>query len=280
MIDASTTPDSLTVSVAQVSGVGGRQTNQDALGSVQRGDLACFVVSDGAGGHEGGEIASKIVVQSVVAGFELAMSAGEPFNEAVLQSCIAHAVAEVARGKEGIDHLESMSATVAAVLVDRKRGQSAWAHLGDTRVYLFRDGRLLHMTKDHSLIQQVIDAGLADGADARTDPRRNLLYAAIGAENDVPPAIQPLTALRSGDAILICTDGLWEWVTEDAMEHCCSHAGNAREWLAALCAAADENSAASAKTRDNFTAQALWIRDADADAAPAEASFQPGQATP
>jgi PPM family protein phosphatase len=259
MIEAPAMQGTLALSTAQVSGVGGRQSNQDALGSAQCGDLACLVVSDGAGGHEGGEIASAIVVRSVIAGFEQAISGGAPFGESVLQSCIALAVTEVAQGKKGADHLESMSATVAAVLVDSRRSEAVWAHLGDTRVYLFRDGRVLHMTRDHSLIQQVIDAGLADGVDTRSDPRRNLLYAAIGTENDVLPAIQPPTALQNGDAILICTDGLWEWVTEDVMEDTLSRAAGAQEWLAALCAAADESSAASAKTRDNFTAQVLWV---------------------
>lgn len=264
MMDAPIAPGCLILSVAQVSGIGGRPSNQDALGSAQCGDVVCFVVSDGAGGHEGGEVAANIVVRSIVEAFERAMASGvaadTPFGESVLQSCIAYAMAEVERGKIGNGHLHSMNATVAVVLIDKARRLATWAHLGDTRVYLFRDGRLLHTTKDHSLVQQFIDAGLGDGADIRTHPKRNLLYATIGIDNDVPPAIQPPLPLRNGDAILICTDGLWEWVTEDAMEHSLSHAASEHAWLEALCVTADENCAESAKTRDNFTAQAVWIR--------------------
>lgn len=261
MIDASAAAGGITLSVAQVSNTGGRKSNEDALGSAQRGDLACFVISDGAGGHEGGEIASRIVVQSIVAAFGREIT----FAGAQLPSWIALAAADVASGKAGVEHLQEMSATVAAVLVDKKHGQAAWVHLGDTRVYLFRARRLLHVTKDHSMVQQFIDAGLAGGADTRTHPKRNMLYAAIGAECDAQPAVQAPLALQDGDAILICTDGLWEWVTEDVMERTLGATGDSHEWLAAMCAAADEASATSGKARDNFTAQALWVHTGHAE---------------
>lgn len=261
MIDTPITPGALTISFSHITGIGGRESNQDALASAHHGDMACYVVADGTGGHQGGEVASAIVVKSVIDAFRAALdqSSGASSIESILQSCIEYAAVEVARGKTGHDHLQSMSATVAAVLIDTGRCLVTWAHLGDTRVYLFREGRLLHVTKDHSLVQQFIDAGLVESAEMRTHPQRNLLYAAVGVDGDVPPAIQSAIALQNGDAILICTDGLWEWITEDEMEHCLSHAADVDSWLAALCAAADKSSAASGKMRDNFTAQALWI---------------------
>ncbi|MES2127096.1 MAG: protein phosphatase 2C domain-containing protein [Pseudomonadota bacterium] len=240
-------------SLAQVSGIGGRTSNEDALGHVQRGAVACFVVSDGAGGHEGGEVASAITVQAVLATIDA------PFSEDLLRAAIGQASTSVASAKTDNGALAAMSATVAAVLLDTHLGLVCWAHLGDTRVHLFRSRQLAAMTKDHSLVQQFVDAGLATDADTRNHPKRNLLYAAIGAEGDTHATIQSTLALQAGDAILICTDGLWEWVTEDAMAQALAKATSVDDWLATMCAAADTASGASGKARDNFTAMALWI---------------------
>jgi serine/threonine protein phosphatase PrpC len=249
---------SFQLSAAQVSAVGGRQSNQDALGSVERDDLACYVVADGAGGYEGGEIAAAITVESVVTDFDDRTTFGEP----TLKTWIAQAMDEVARGKHGAEHLSSMKATVAVALLDKQQGMAMWAHLGDTRVYLFRAGRLLQATRDHSLVQQLIDAGLTAGGDTRNHPKRHMLYAAIGADGEEPPAIQQPLALQDGDALLICTDGLWEWVTEEVMEQCLVTASSVQHWLDAMCAAADARAKTSPDARDNYTAQAIWVAHA------------------
>jgi serine/threonine protein phosphatase PrpC len=244
-------PQRIALSVAEVSSVGGRASNQDAIGRAERGELACFVVSDGAGGHEGGEIASQTVVQAVLSNSADATPA-----------MVAEAAIAVARSKRERPSLQGMSATVALALVDRAGAQATWAHMGDTRIYLFRRGRLLHATRDHSMVQQMIDAGLAAGADPRSHPKRNVLYAAIGTENEVLPSVMPPMALRTGDAILICTDGLWEWVAEPQMELLLAKAGSAQEWLTAICTLADERAGLVHKARDNFSAQAIFIGEA------------------
>ncbi|HEY1151504.1 MAG TPA: protein phosphatase 2C domain-containing protein [Pseudoduganella sp.] len=258
MADPIVSARGVALDIAEMSRIGGRSSNQDACARSDNGALVCLVVADGAGGHEGGEIASALAVQAVIGAFE-----GSPgCSQALLRALIARATLDVQQQKIGRPQLAAMSATVATVLLDRANGEAAWAHLGDTRIYLFRNGRVLHATRDHSLVQQLIDGGLALGADPRTHKRRNVLYAAIGAESDVPPSIQPPLALLPGDAILICSDGLWEWVTEDVMEAClatAAQAGGAQAWLDALCAAADQASAGSSDTRDNYTAQAVIV---------------------
>jgi serine/threonine protein phosphatase PrpC len=248
----------LALNVAEVTSVGGRASNQDAIGRAERGELACFVVSDGAGGHEGGEVAARTVVQSVLSTFGQKAAFGADATPAML----AEAAIAVARSKQQRPALQGMSATVALALVDRAGGQATWAHMGDTRIYLFRAGRLLQATRDHSMVQQMIDAGLAAGADPRSHPKRNVLYAAIGTENEVQPSVQPPLALRPGDAILICTDGLWEWVAEPQMEMLLAQSKNAQQWLDAICALADERSGLVHKARDNFSAQAILIGEA------------------
>lgn len=255
----------MALAVAQTTNIGGRQTNQDALGMVGQEDLACFVVSDGAGGHFGGEVASGIVVQAVINSFTRDLS----FGSRALQSYIEEAITKVAEEKTANKAHADMSATVAAVLIDRKNRCAVWAHMGDTRVYLFRGCKVCSVTKDHTVVQQLVDAGYCKPEETRTNPQRSTLFAAIGAEGEIQPAISDDTfVIEDGDALLICSDGFWEWVAEAEMEHALSEAANVDAWLARMIRLAEVNSAASEKPRDNFTAFALWLGEHRPQAGP------------
>lgn len=241
---------------AQISEVGDRQSNQDALGHARQDDLSCFVVADGVGGREGGDIAATIVIESVLDSFLQDSS----FSNRALRSYLDFAVVQVAVRKDEEQGLENMSATVAALLIDQKNRCAYWGHMGDTRVYLFRAGKMHGVTRDHSVVQQFIDAGYNTPDQLRTHPQRNALFAAIGAEGEsVPEVIPAPVELLDGDAFLICTDGLWEWIEEAQMESILAASGDAQQWLQALCAAAADNSSASPKSRDNFTAFAIRL---------------------
>lgn len=246
----------MALAVAQTSNIGGRLTNQDALGMAMQDSLACYVVSDGAGGHLGGEIASGIVVQAVIDSFMRDLS----FGSRALQSYIEAAIAKVAEGKAAERAHADMSATVAAVLIDLKNRYALWAHLGDTRVYLFRGCKVLSVTKDHTVVQQLIDAGYCKPEETRTNPQRSTLFSAIGAEGETQPAVSDDTfVVEDGDALLICSDGFWEWIAEGEMEQALTDAADVDAWLARMIRLAEANSATSEKPRDNFTAFALWL---------------------
>ena len=246
------------LSVAQITNVGDRRCNQDMLDSACRDDLACFVVSDGAGGHEGGEVASNVVVMAVLEKFLLELS----FGHHVLHSYIDYAIAKVAQRKKENDCLTNMSATVAAVLIDQKNRCALWAHMGDTRIYLFRHGTMLKATKDHSLVQQFIDAGYYKPDQLRIHPQRNVLFAAIGAEGDSHPVVtRDAFEIQDGDVFLICTDGFWEWITESEMEKTLAKTMAAEDWLATMTEIVERNASAASKARDNYTAFAIWLSD-------------------
>ncbi len=246
----------LSITCASLSEIGGRAGNQDRLGFAEQDELACFVVADGVGGMLGGEVASETVVNAILARF-LQESL---YGERALRSYLDHAVASVAQRKHGEPALKDMSATVAVVLLDRQNHSALLAHLGDTRIYVFRHGRLLHVSKDHSLVQQFIDAGYCVPSQLRTHPLRSTLFAAIGIESETPvEPVMPAMALIAGDAVLICTDGLWEWLPEESMERAFDGAGNVGAWLDRMAALAGDNSQASGKERDNASAIAVWI---------------------
>lgn len=259
MPDRSCAAAGLALSFARLSDSGGRQANQDALASAQQDDLACFVVSDGVGGHDGGEIASSLVVESVIAGF----LQDPAFSPRALQTYVDGASARVACRKSEDQRLNAMSATVAAVLIDRKNRSAVWAHMGDTRVYLFRRNKLHKMTRDHSLVQELIDAGYCSAEQLRTHPQRNALCAAIGAEGGSMAEVIPVpVTVEAGDKFLICTDGFWEWVTEEEMEHAAASSCSMDEWLAAMRVLVQQNGSLSGAAQDNYTAFALCFDEA------------------
>lgn len=228
------------------------------MGEAQQDDMVCFVMSDGAGGHEGGEIASRIVVDAVLDQF-MTESA---FGPRALLSYVESAIAEVAQGKRLVPRQHDMSATIATVLIDASNRHALWAHLGDTRVYLFRANKLHTVTRDHSLAQQLMDAGYGKAVQLRRHPQRNILIAAVGAEGETQVALSKnAMAVQDGDAFLICTDGFWEWVLEADMELALSMADSSEQWLIAMSDIADANAQAAQQARDNASAIAIWLRE-------------------
>ncbi len=245
----------LTLQIASLCEIGERSINQDALACAQNDHLTCLVVSDGAGGHRGGEVASRLVVEAIVDSFLRELS----FGPRALQSYFQQATDAVAAGRKEAS-LNDMSATVAVALIDQDNHCAVFGHLGDTRIHLFRRGALHFVTKDHSLVQQFVDAGYVKADKVHTHPQRSVLFAAIGPQHDQPPMIstEPV-ALMAGDALLICTDGLWEWLSDADMLDCLQQSRTVDAWLAALDAQAARNSNNAARSRDNYSAQAVWF---------------------
>ena len=249
------------LSWAQASEIGMRETNQDAMGAARNGDLACFVIADGTGGHYGGEVASRLVVDALLGAF----GADPAFGAPALLSYVGKAIDQVAQAKSADPKLSDMSSTVAALLIDEQAARAAWAHLGDTRIYLFRGGRLLAATRDHSLTQQLIDAGYIGADQLRNHPQRNILLAAVGAEGETPvTATEQAIALEPGDALLACSDGLWEWVHEHDMEQTLATTARSDDWLAAMSAMADAAVRAAGKVRDNYSVYAIRVHQQEA----------------
>jgi serine/threonine protein phosphatase PrpC len=126
-------------------------------------------------------------------------------------------------------------------------------------------GKILSVSKDHSLAQRMVDAGYADYAALRQHPHRNILFAAVGAEGDIVPEVTlDAVALQEGDAFLICTDGFWEWVHEDQIEQSWLASRSSEAWLTQMNAMAEKNIANTDVSRDNFSAFAICVRDASA----------------
>ena len=238
---------------AVLSRQGGRDYNEDACGYWTSDSLGCWVLSDGAGGHGGGDVASKLAVSTILRDFSLAPCMS---GAAILES-LRHANRIVIEHQHDQRRLKDMRATAAVLLIDPSARTAMWGHVGDSRIYCFRGGVRLIQTRDHSVVQSVIDAGVVDPAFLRSHPQRNILLAALGSEEDFEPSVAaaPL-ALRDGDAFLMCSDGLWEYVEEDVMERRLGSTGSAQEWLKRM---EEEVLHRARPGHDNYSAVAVWI---------------------
>lgn len=232
--------------------------NQDAIACAREDNISCFIIADGTGGHEGGEIAANLVTVSIIEKFTQEAS----FSAHALRSYVSWAIKQVANNQEQNTKLCEMSTTMATVLIDHHNRRALWAHLGDTRIYLFRHGKILSISKDHSLAQRLVDAGVADYAKIRLHPQRSVLFAAIGAQCDTEPEVShEAISLQEGDALILCSDGFWEWVQDHEMELCLTNTQSSKEWLEQMNTLAEHNIGDKLNNRDNYSVFAIRIHD-------------------
>lgn len=231
---------------------GGRTINQDACAfKVLPNEQACWVVADGLGGHGGGEVASALAVDNIMATFEQLQSATADALEPLLQS----AQQAILHEQDQSMALKRMRTTLVLLLASNNQAQ--WLHVGDSRLYCFRMGKLIEQTKDHSVVQSLADAGSISNADIRHHEDRNRILRSLGNEGDLRPTVRSESfTLASGDAFLMCTDGFWEYVHEIEMQADYAKAHTPEEWLMLmeeriLERVDDEN--------DNYTAVGVFV---------------------
>lgn len=248
-------PVSIEFDLAILSKQGGRAYNEDACGHWNSDQLLCCAVADGAGGHGGGDIASKLTVQYLLQTCAVqGMPDGVAMQE-VLQSANRHLRSQRVLGTVQ----ENMHSTVVALCIDLEHYRAVWGHVGDSRLYVFRHGVLQARTKDHSLVQSLLDANLITPQQARGHAQRSELLCALGSEQQellVGVRDQPWS-IAAGDVFLLCTDGLWEYIDDAELARSLQDASNAKNWLASLERLVLCNAAAK-PGHDNFSALAVW----------------------
>jgi protein phosphatase len=176
-----------------------------------------YIVADGMGGHNAGEIAAQLVVDSLpkLVRKRIGTDGSAPRTTQALARRLRSAVARLNR--EVYAHsmsepgLHGMGATVVLALV--RGGEAVVVHMGDSRAYLLRDGKLKLLTKDHSVVQELIDIGEITEAEAATHPERNRITASVGMPGDATPDSRRVP-LRAGDKLLLCSDGLANMVPD------------------------------------------------------------------
>lgn len=190
-----------------------RPVNEDYFGYFHIGDLDILVVADGMGGHRGGKIASKIAVDSIREYFESHIKEGDSI-ELMVDESLNTANKMIRDFASAHIELFGMGATVVLLVI--KDNKSIFRHLGDCRLYLIRDDKIKRLTKDHTLVQKLLDDGIITLAESLFHPERNIVSKALGGrfylEFDEP--IGNLE-LKKGDRLLLCSDGLYDSMSDE-----------------------------------------------------------------
>ncbi|MBS0522960.1 MAG: serine/threonine-protein phosphatase [Proteobacteria bacterium] len=214
-----------------------KRLNEDAY--VNRPDLGLWAVADGAGGHESGEVASAEVaglLQSIGAG----LSAGEVLVEVRSRLEEAHARLRAMGSARGIGVM--VATTVVVVLARDDHFACLWA--GDSRAYLLRGRALTRITRDHTLVQAMVESGEISEAESAGHPQANVVTNAIGADSDSLDLEKRTGQLVPGDRLLLCSDGLFKAISEDQVAELLAGDGDSgaeRLVIAALAARATDN---------------------------------------
>ena len=240
---------------SQVSEKGGRRVNEDSVGTVKIDPQNwLFMAADGLGGHGGGEVASAMVLAAA----EEEYRAGFQRDE-----CLARCFEEGQRRLLDLQHREGRSNDFKSTLtlLQVRNGWYRFAHIGDTRLYLFKDQKLIRRTLDHSLAHKMAEEGKIPEEQIRHHNARNRLMRVMGSEWKTGRQYEISEWMQdSGDlAFLLCTDGFWEYIDEEQMQQDLIESQGCGDWLGTMIRTVCENAPEHA---DNYSAVAvIWDDD-------------------
>lgn len=233
-----------------------REKNEDCCKAGMTPNGFLCVLCDGMGGHAGGETASRMAVEKI---WNFWQATDYAQVREAMGECLRYANSCVWESARGIPGLEGMGTTVCMALL---RGKELWyAHVGDSRIYVYEpEAGLCLLTKDHSMVQGMVDQGLLSEAEARVHPDRNRLVKVLGGKEDVEPDVcaSPFE-MENGMSLLVCSDGLSSYVPEEAIGQVLAGNGTVHDKCSELVALANQ-----AGGEDNVTVQLLAYGSAEA----------------
>ena len=212
----------MNISASYYSAMGGRENNEDAVSLSESSENVIAMVADGLGGHANGELASKLAVK--VINMEISH---QEVSAQTLRSAVEKANERIIEDSKG----SSMKSTVSVVWFDEKNALAA--NVGDTRIYQFRNRKIMYQSVDHSAAQMAYMAGDISKEEIRTSRDRHKLIRALGGQERVRPDISSLE-LEKGDAVLLCSDGFWEKIKEEEMIEDLKDTVDAGNWLSKM----------------------------------------------
>ncbi len=237
-----------------ISRRGGRSHNEDYCGYV-KGPSGCFVcLADGLGGHIGGQTASRI---AVTAALSSAASDIAPTPEVALAHAIEAAQSQLLDRQREAPQLKHMRTTITAMMI-APSGDISYAHVGDSRIYIFRDDQIYRRTLDHSLPQVMVNTGNLKENEIRFNENRNHLLQSLGDATAFKLDYGDKMKVKNGDAILLCSDGFWEYILEEDMQRLLSRTTKAKRWVSNMEDVLLEK--ALNDKNDNYSALAVLIK--------------------
>jgi PPM family protein phosphatase len=194
-------------SIYQESRRGARNSNQDRIAYCYSRNALLMLVADGLGGHLHGEIAAEIAVQSIMVAFRRAARPRLSDPGSFLRQALGGAHRAIIQSADEAGLPDAPRTTCVACVV--QDAAAYWAHAGDSRLYHLRDGRVLAQTKDHTLVQQLVDRGRVREEAIAAHPERNRIFNCLGSPQPPRVDVSGPAALNAGDTLILCSDGLW-----------------------------------------------------------------------
>ena len=238
---------------AELSLRGARESNQDRVGTEVGSDAALLLAVDGMGGHEAGEKAAMIALKTIVDRFR---AASQPMLDPIgfLHLALGAAHQQIVVLGADIPVENRPRATIALCLV--QKGSAYWAHVGDSRAYHLRHGKLVTRTRDHSHVELLVREGVIGADQVHNHPMRNFVESCLGGEPLLPEmAVSRRQAIQKGDVLLVCTDGFWAGASDEAIAQ--AFADGKQPFDEALAKLGAEAVAATGASCDNTSAAAL-----------------------
>lgn len=234
-----------------LSDKGSRKINEDRVGSYERNKEFCFALADGLGGHDKGEVASRLVVEECT---ELFKESG--FDEFFLRNAFEISQEKLLEKQKKDKKPNDYKTTLVLLAINDKNIN--WGHIGDSRLYLFKNKKYVLHTLDHSVPQILVNAGEIEDKDIRNHPDRSHILASMGIEWERPKytVAEPIKP-EKGMAFLMCSDGFWELITEEDMEKCLRKAKNVHDWMNNMEKIVRKNG--ENRNMDNFSAVGVFI---------------------
>ncbi|MBO4401916.1 MAG: Stp1/IreP family PP2C-type Ser/Thr phosphatase [Selenomonadaceae bacterium] len=199
-----------------------RNNNEDALIYIEP---ETFVVADGMGGAAAGEIASRMLVETVE---DFLPSVPRPWHEDILQKSILKANAAILRTARSNENYRGMGTT--ATILHLYDGRAYYAHVGDSRLYRLRNNQLEQITEDHSYVEELVRRGTLTPEEARVHPLKNLLTQAVGVIEEISVDTASFS-VADGDIYLLCTDGLTNMISDKTIAEILSNSSSPVEEL-------------------------------------------------
>ena len=232
----------MNIDLSYYSGIGKRKNNEDAVSVLENTNGLLAIVADGLGGMENGEIASKQAVKVMNDTLGTGRVSADSMEAGIIKA------------NEEIYLLQreypGAHSTVAAIWLEESFAFAM--HVGDTRIYLFREGKVIYQSVDHTMAQMAVMAGEIKPEEIRYHKERNKLFRALG-DSEAPKVAEKLLEIKKGDRLLICSDGFWEQILETDMIAAAKQTDDAETWLRRM------RDIAEPGARDNNTAIAIVI---------------------
>lgn len=243
------------ISYYAMSKIGKREKNEDSFRIWYEGHKYMFALADGLGGHKKGDVASQIVVDT-----SIAVAENYDNDETMLDKCFIEGQKNLVCEQVKSKLINDMKTTEVILYINNNIAR--WGHIGDSRIYVFKNGLFgykYERTIDHSVVQNMVLSGQIKEKDIRFHEDRNVLLRVMGIEWDSPKhSIDGCIQLKGNESFLLCTDGFWEWINEKMMTECLRNSKTPKQWILEMERIIKKN--IGDNKCDNYTAISVFSR--------------------